>query len=227
MKCLSIKLAGASSPENAPTVIAGVYSIVSRARVFPPRALFGLLLLSVIAAHSAPPDTVIAHELRDISGSELVGSSRTAGEAKLFGTFVLAQVVQVYVPDTTVGQGGRRLEKTYEVGAVWPREPVPFILRLTFEHGGAFRLERRGRESLIELREFELRWRDGKEAPRSRKFSRAGKRGGYVYEVEFLREDMQALYKMELWGRVNEQEAKSASGGVYRETIQIEVEVKR
>jgi hypothetical protein len=225
MKDLSIDIAGAVSPDTAPTVIAGVYSLVSRARVFPPRALLELLLLSVIAAHSAPPDTVIAHELRDISGSELVGSTRTAGEAKLFGTFVLAQVARVY--DTTGGQEGRRLEKTYEVGAVWPREPVPFILRLTFEHGGAFRLERRGRESLIELREFELRWRDGKEAPRSRKFSRAGKRGGYVYEVEFLREDMQAIYKMELWGRVNEQEAKSASGGVYRETILLEVEGKR
>jgi hypothetical protein len=66
-----------------------------------------------------------------------------------------------------------------------------------------------------------------KDAPRVRKFVRSGKRGGYVYEVEFLQEDMQAIYKMELWGRVNEQEAKGAAGGVYRESIQLEVEAKR
>jgi hypothetical protein len=53
------------------------------------------------------------------------------------------------------------------------------------------------------------------------------KSSGYVYELEFLTEDMQPNYKMELWGFVNEQEAKRAAGGVYKETIQLEVEWKR
>jgi hypothetical protein len=138
------------------------------------------------------------HELKDIQGEELKGTSRNAGERKMFGTYALSNPCL-----------------------------VPFVLRLTFEHGGAFRLERYGKASNIGLRDLELRYRDRNEVSLTKKFSRTlSKSSGYVYELEFLKEDMQPNYKMELWGYVNEREAKRAVGGVYKETIQLEAEAQ-
>ena len=89
-------------------------------------------------------------------------------------------------------------------------------------------MERYGKASNIGLRDLELRYRDKNEVSLTRKFSRTvAKSSGYVYELEFLKEDMQPNYKMELWGFVNEKEAKRAVGGVYKETIMLEIEVKK
>jgi len=219
-----LSVAGVEEP--ATIVMTGKKPRLMRMRRMLARTLLAVLIVVPAGVSGSPPDTVVAHEVRDIVGKELSGTRRNAGEKRMFGTFVVAQVAQVY--DTTQGQDGRKLLKLYDIGSSWPRPPVPFILRLTFDHGGAFRLERYGRASSIGLRDLELRYRDKNEVSLTKKFSRTvSKSSGYVYELEFLKEDMQPQYKMELWGFVNEREATRATGGVYKETIQIEVEAKK
>jgi hypothetical protein len=46
---------------------------------------------------------------------------------------------------------------------------------------------------------------------------------GYVYEVEFWQENVQALYEMELWGRLQESSARGAPPGHYQEHLQFEI----
>jgi len=152
-------------------------------------------------------DTLLTYEILDIVGEELKGTRHNAGEKKMIGTFVIK------ISNITRNR--------------WPE---PFILRLTFYNGGAFRMDREHGYSkgMISLRDLELRYRDRNDVSITKKFSRtlSRGRGGYVYEMEFLQEDLQPIYKMELWGHVNEREAKSAVGGIYKETIQIEIETK-
>jgi hypothetical protein len=71
-----------------------------------------------------------------------------------------------------------------------------------------------------------LYYKDGADKVVVRKLSAEEyKGGGYVYEVNFLPEDVQELYEIELWGQVDAADAGAVSGGVYREVIQFNIEV--
>jgi hypothetical protein len=108
----------------------------------------------------------------------------------------------------------------------------PFILRLTFESGGALQREERlhkGRRSIsasIGVRDAVLRYArvftgESVERPLAKTEHRGG---GYVYEVRFENaEDVQGLYKMELWAALSGKEADTALVGVYRETVRFEI----
>jgi len=79
----------------------------------------------------------------------------------------------------------------------------------------------------ISMRDLELRYRNSSGMTMRKTFS-SGVLGtnGFIYELHFLEEEMQALYRMELWGALREPDARQAPGGIFREIIDFEIEVK-
>jgi len=66
--------------------------------------------------------------------------------------------------------------------------------------------------------------REGRSRSSARGFTTGN---GYVYEVEFLAEDVQPLYKMELWGSINyPQGGGRVFDGMYFESVNLEIEVR-
>jgi hypothetical protein len=132
----------------------------------------------------------------DIVGEELNNRGHRANDRKMWGTFTITN------PGLT-----------------------PFILRMTF-HGRAG-LMNEAWTSRIPMRDLELRYRNQSNMTIRKTFS-AGTlgSGGFVYELHFLEEDMQPVYRMELWSSLAEPAATRALPGIYREQIDFEIEVK-
>jgi hypothetical protein len=107
---------------------------------------------------------------------------------------------------------------------------VPFILRVTLLHGSKLVSWHNinAIEPFISLHELELRYRNPNSVQLNKLFSSAvGGSDGYVYELEFLQEDVQPFYRMELWGFLNPTEARRAVAGNYREEITFEILEKK
>jgi hypothetical protein len=104
---------------------------------------------------------------------------------------------------------------------------VPFILRVTFFNGGrlvSWYSSTPATDNFIRLHEFELRYRNPNNALLIRAFAAAvGGSDGYVYELEFLQEDVQSFYRMELWAFLNPTEARRVVADTYHEEITFDI----
>ncbi|MCL2220368.1 MAG: hypothetical protein FWC23_09410 [Chitinispirillia bacterium] len=103
-----------------------------------------------------------------------------------------------------------------------------FILQLAFVDGGVLKHVRGAVSAVVRLRDMELRYTDIYNRVVVRKLREDDYRGrGYIYEVEFLDEDVQELYEMELWGITDASEASAAGrrgGGLYSGEIGLHIE---
>ena len=103
------------------------------------------------------------------------------------------------------------------------RDRVPFVLRVSFGNGGAMRHERYGGEASMRLSGLALLYRDGSMVTVEKPLSEDDYNGeGFIYEVMFWQEDIQDVYEMELWGSMDSRGGRY--GGVYRESINLEIE---
>jgi hypothetical protein len=121
------------------------------------------------------------------------------------------------------GEGGRWRFGTFVIS----NPGGGFILQVVFANGGVLR-HKAG--AFIRLRDLALIYRNsgaGKETREVKLTDAVYKGGGYVYEVSFRVEDnnVQEVYEMELWGRLDPEDFGKARAGAYHETAAFAVEV--